>query len=81
MWLLWVAVALLALRYFEISWFATLSWWWVSALFGLAFLWFEFGERLLGLEGKSAMDEMDVAKKKRIKKSLEREKRPGRPGA
>jgi small Trp-rich protein len=68
-------MALLALRYFQIGWFATVSWWWVALPFGLAFIWFEFIERYLGLEKKKAMDEMDAAKQARIKRALE-QKRP-----
>jgi len=41
MWLLWSALALLALRYFQIGVFATLSYWWVALPFVLAFIWFE----------------------------------------
>jgi len=72
MWLLWSALALLLLRYFEIGWFATLSWWWVVLSFAGAFVWFEFIERYLGLEKKKAMDEMEEARKARIKRALER---------
>ena len=75
MWLVWSAMALLALRYFQVGWFATVSWWWVALPFGLAFIWFEFIERYLGLEKKKAMDEMDAAKAARIKRALE-QRRP-----
>lgn len=73
MWLLWFALAFLLLRYFEVSWFATVSWWWVAAAFGAAFVWFEYIERSLGLEKKKAMDDMEVARKERIKRALERD--------
>jgi small Trp-rich protein len=79
MWLLMVSVAVLALRYFEVSWFAMLSWWWVAGLFALTFLWFEFAERWLGLENKRATSEFETAKKRRIARSLEQEKNRGRP--
>jgi len=75
MWLVWIGLALLLLRYFEIGSFATMSWWWVTLPFVGAFIWFEFIERSLGLEKKKAMDEMDAAKKARIKRALE-QKRP-----
>ena len=75
MWLVWPALALLLLRYFQVGWFATVSWWWVAAPFVAAFVWFEFIERYLGLEKRKAMDEMDAAKKARIKRALE-QKRP-----
>ena len=41
MWLIWLGVALIALKLLEISVFATLSWWWITVPFVLAFLWFE----------------------------------------
>jgi len=76
MWLVWSALALALLRYFEIGIFATVSWWWVIGLLAAAFVWFEFIERTLGLEKKKAMDEMDAARAARIKRALEQE-RPG----
>jgi len=72
MWLLWCSFALLALRYFQVGIFATLSWWWVALPFAVAFVYFEFIEKRLGLDKKKAMDEMDAAKKARIKRALER---------
>jgi len=73
MWLLWGALALLALRFFEVSVFATLGWWWVAAAFAVALIWFEYIEKMLGLERKKAMDEMEAARKARIKRALERD--------
>jgi len=71
MWLVWSALILAVLRYLEFGIFATVSWWWVIGLLVAAFIWFEFVERYLGLEKKRAMDEMDAAKEKRIKRALE----------
>jgi small Trp-rich protein len=71
MWFLWVGVALIALKLLEISVFTNLSWWWISAVFALALLWFELIERRLGLDKKKAFDEMEAHKKKRIKDALE----------
>jgi len=78
MWFLWVGVALIALKMFEISVFTNLSWWWITAVFALALLWFEVVERRLGLDKKKAFDEMEAHKKKRIKDALEasRARRP-----
>ena len=36
------------LRFFEIGPFASLSWWWIAALFVAAFVWFEYIEKMLG---------------------------------
>jgi small Trp-rich protein len=79
MWLLWFALIVLLLRYFEIGWFATLSWWWVSVPFIASFIWFEFIEKRLGLEKKKAMDEMEAAKKARIKRALDNDLSKRRP--
>ena len=79
MWLIWTGLALLLLRYFEVGSFATLSWWWVILVFAVAFVWFEFIEKRLGLEKKKAMDEMEAAKKARIKRALETDHSKRRP--
>ncbi|HXW65334.1 MAG TPA: TIGR04438 family Trp-rich protein [Burkholderiaceae bacterium] len=76
MWFVWSALALALLRYFEVGVFATVSWWWVFGLLAAAFVWFEFIERFFGLEKKKAMDEMEAARKARIKRALEQD-RPG----
>jgi len=73
MWLLWGALIFLLLRYFEVGPVAQVSWWWVAGAFAAAFVWFEFIERHLGLERKKAMDEMEAARKARIKRALERD--------
>jgi small Trp-rich protein len=77
MWLLWPSFALLALRFFEVGWFATLSWWWVALPFAVAFVYFEFIERPFGLDKRRAMNEMDKARAERIRKAFKKD--PGRP--
>ena len=80
MWFIWVGVAMIVLKVLDISVFSELSWWWVALPFGVGFLWFEFVEKRLGMDKKKAFDEIDKAKKDRIKKRLETDKgrRPGR---
>ena len=66
-----IAIVLLAaLRYFEIGPFAGFSWWWIAGLFGLAFIWFEFIEKALGLDKRRAHDESDRARRERVKKTF-----------
>jgi small Trp-rich protein len=65
-------VALSALRFFEIGPFAKLSWWWIAGLFVLAFVWFEYIEKMLGLDKRRAHDELDKARKKRVESSFRR---------
>ena len=76
MWFVWVGVAMIILKVLEISVFSELSWWWVALPFGVGFLWFELVEKRLGMDKKKAFDEIDKAKKDRIKKRLETDKGP-----
>lgn len=47
---LWVGLAFLLMKYFEIGPVATWSWWWVLAPLACAILWFEGLERLFGFD-------------------------------
>ena len=78
MWLIWLGVALIVLKLLDISVFGTLSWWWITVPFLLAFLWFELVERRLGMDKKKAFDEIDKIKKLRIQPALEANKARGR---
>jgi small Trp-rich protein len=70
--LLIIPIALLtALKYFEIGPFVNLSWWWIVGLMFVAFIWFEFIERMLGLDKRRAHDESDRAREDRVKKAFE----------
>jgi small Trp-rich protein len=71
-----IIIALLtALRYFEIGPFANLSWWWIVGLMFIAFIWFEFIERILGLDKRAAHDKLDKAREDRVKKAFEKNRR------
>jgi small Trp-rich protein len=52
-----IIVAFLVLKYFEIGPFAAMSWWWLAGLFGLAYVWFEFIEKIFGLDRSKSHDE------------------------
>ncbi len=69
-----IIVALASLRYFEIGPFAEISWWWIVGLFGVAFIWFEYVEKLLGLDKRKANEELEKARKERVRKTFERRK-------
>lgn len=71
-------VVLSLLRYLEIGPVANLSWWWIVGLFGVAFIWFEFIERLLGLDKRKAHEALEQARKDRVKKSFEKNNPRGR---
>lgn len=68
--LILVIVLLSILRYFEIGPFSELSWWWIIGLFGVAFVWFEFIERALGLDKRKAHEQLEKARKDRVKKTF-----------
>ena len=74
MWLFYVGLALLVSKLLEFGPLAELSWWWVLLPFVLAFAWWEFVERRLGLDKKRAFDELEKAKQERIARALERDK-------
>ncbi|HYD81245.1 MAG TPA: TIGR04438 family Trp-rich protein [Paucimonas sp.] len=67
-------VAFAALRYLEIGPFANLSWWWLVGLMALAFVWFEFIERLLGLDKRKAHESLEKARKERVQKTFDNKK-------
>lgn len=62
-----IIVVLIALKYFEVRFVTNLSWWWIVGLGVVAFIWFEFLERMLGLDKRRAFDEMDKAREDRVK--------------
>jgi small Trp-rich protein len=67
-----IIVALVILRYLEVGPFAELSWWWIVGLMGIAFLWFEFIEKMLGLDKRKAHDETERLRKERVEKAFKK---------
>lgn len=65
-----VIVLLSALKYFEFGLLENVSWWWIVGLFIVAFLWFEFFERMLGRDKRKAHEQLEKARKDRIKKTF-----------
>lgn len=65
-------LALIALKFFEISIFATMSWWWVGGAAIAAFVWFEFGERWLGLDKRNDHAHFEKIRKERVKRTFEK---------
>jgi small Trp-rich protein len=67
-----IVIALLSiLKYFAIGPVADLSWWWIVGLMGVAFLWFEFIEKIFGMDKRKAHDEEEKNRKERVKKVFE----------
>lgn len=58
------------LKYFEVSFMESVSWWWIICLAILGFLWFEFFERMLGLD--KGQDELhhEKMRKNRVKRNF-----------
>jgi small Trp-rich protein len=68
-----ILIALLCgLRYFEVWRFAELSWWWIVGLMGFAFVWFEYIEKILGLDKKKAENVDEARRKERIKETMKK---------
>jgi small Trp-rich protein len=72
--LILVLAALVVLRYFEVWKFANLSWWWIIGLAVAGFIWFEFIEKMLGLDKKKAHDVDEARRKQRVKQSFDKRK-------
>jgi len=70
-----VLAVLTALRYFEVGPFATMSWWWVVGVAFAAFIWFEFIERLLGLDKRAAHDKLEKQREERVKAAFRKDRR------
>ncbi|MGZ3183091.1 MAG: TIGR04438 family Trp-rich protein [Telluria sp.] len=64
--------ALVGLRYFEVWKFAQLSWWYIVGLMVLAFVWFEFIEKMLGLDKKKEQNIDEARRKKRIEQTFDK---------
>lgn len=48
MYLVWLATALAVAKWLEVGPVIHLSWWWILAMLGCAFIWFEGLERVFG---------------------------------
>jgi small Trp-rich protein len=72
--LILLIAALIGLRYFEIWKFANLSWWWIVALMVFAFIWFEFIEKIFGLDKRKAHNVDEQRRKDRIAKTFDKRK-------
>ena len=67
-------VLLSLLKYLEVSFMDNISWWWIIGLFVVAFIWFEFIERMLGLDKRQAHDKLEKARADRVKKQFEKKR-------
>lgn len=66
-----IAILLLTiLKYFDVGPLDKISWWWIVGLFAITFIWFEFGERIFGLDKRKAHEQLEKARKERVKKTF-----------
>ena len=63
-------VVLAVLKYMEVGPLVNLSWWWIAGLFMVAFIWFEFLERMFGLDKRKAHEQMEKARRERVEKNF-----------
>ena len=68
-----VIIAILTiLKYLELDFMTNVSWWWIVGLMAVAFIWFEFLERMLGLDARRSHEQLDKARKERVKKAFQK---------
>ena len=70
--LILLILALCGLRFFEVWRFADLSWWWIVGLMVFAFIWFEFIEKILGLDKKKAHNVDKNRRESRVKQAFDK---------
>jgi small Trp-rich protein len=70
--LILLIAALIGLRYFEVWKFAALSWWWIVGLMAFAFIWFEFIEKMLGLDKRKEHNVDEQRRKDRVARAFEK---------
>lgn len=63
-----------AMKFFEVWKFAEISWWYVVGLMVFAFIWFEFIEKIFGLDRKKEHNVDEERRKARIKQQFEKKK-------
>ena len=70
--LILLIAALCGLRFFEVWRFADLSWWYIVGLMVFAFVWFEFIEKMLGLDKRKEHDVDGKRRQARVKQAFDK---------
>ncbi|UVW28027.1 TIGR04438 family Trp-rich protein [Massilia sp. H6] len=70
--LILLIIALCGLRFFEVWRFADLSWWYIVGLMVFAFVWFEFIEKMLGLDKKKDHRLQSKQRAARVKQAFDK---------
>lgn len=74
--MVWLGTALVLMKWLEVGPAATLSWWWILAPLGVAFLWFEGLERVFGRDRRQVeMAEFEKNQKERVAQAFAPPKR------
>ncbi len=75
MYLIIPLVILTALKFAEVGFMQDFSWWWIVGLAVFAFLWFEFFERMLGLDKHKDELHHEKMRKERLKRNFKEGKK------
>ena len=62
------------LKLLDVWKFADLSWWYIVGLMGVAFIWFEFVEKIFGLDKRKAHNVDAQRRKDRVKQTFNKKK-------
>jgi small Trp-rich protein len=73
--LIFLIAILIPLKYFEVWKFAEMSWWYVIGLMIFAFVWFEFVEKIFGLDKKKAHNVDEARRKARVKEAFDKSRK------
>jgi small Trp-rich protein len=63
---------LAGLKLLEVWRFNEISWWYIAGLALVTFIYFEFVEKMLGLDKKKAHNEDEERRKKRVKEAFDK---------
>ena len=72
--LILLIIALIGLRWFEVWKFAQMSWWWVIGAMIVAFIWFEYIERIVGKDKHKDDLTMQKQRRERMEKTFGKRK-------
>jgi small Trp-rich protein len=64
-------IIVILLKYFEVSFMEKISWWWIIGFAVLLFLWFDFFERIFGLNKQKGDMHHEKMKKERLKREFD----------
>lgn len=69
-----ILLLFVALKYFEVGFVDNLSWWWIVGFAFVLFLWFDFFERMLGLDRRKEDAHYEKMQEERNKRTFSKGK-------